>query len=551
MLTLNKNKELLKNLLIYLSFITISVGILYLLFFGETILHGDDGLFHKARIENLYLSIKDGVYFPKINYELVNDFGYASSIFYNDFFLYIPAILRLTGMSLSNVYTFLFVLINISTFSIAYEFGKKMFNKVNSAYLFSLLYTLSTYRIHILFKRAAVGEVIALAFLPIVLYGIYQVLYKNSKNWKYLTLGMSGVVLSHLLTTLMASTFIVILVLLNIKQLLSERERLYSLIKATMLTLLVTSFSLFPILEQLRYQDLKVKTDPLFNVDEQTVSLWNLFYDNVISNPYSVILGIIPLTMLIIYLFKWKKLDKISKDFLVVSVFSSFISLSILPTHLLVGTPFNSLQFLTRFYGVASLFIYYLVSKDELKLLNNLVLTIMLLITTYQIGTVEVIWQLRSDVGAGLPKEEFNDPNIYKIGDGEEYLPTGTTLKFYEESKLTEVKGITNYNKERDSVSFDYNFSKPTKVVLPFINYKGYKAINNGKEETLTTSEKYKLIEVELDGTVNFIVFYEGTILQKTTFLLSVLTLLAWLLYEIKERRGLYRGIKIKEGTVQ
>lgn len=173
MLTLNKNKELLKNLLIYLSFITISVGILYLLFFGETILHGDDGLFHKARIENLYLSIKDGVYFPKINYELVNDFGYASSIFYNDFFLYIPAILRLTGMSLSNVYTSLFVLINISTFIIAYEFGKKMFNKVNSAYLFSLLYTLSTYRIHILFKRAAVGEVIALAFLPIVLYGIY------------------------------------------------------------------------------------------------------------------------------------------------------------------------------------------------------------------------------------------------------------------------------------------------------------------------------------------------------------------------------------------
>ena len=85
-----------------------------------------------------------------------------------------------------------------------------------------------------------------------------------------------------------------------------------------MLTLLVTSFSLFPILEQLRYQDLKVKTDPLFNVDEQTVSLWNLFYDNVISNPYSVILGIIPLRMLIIYLFKWKKLDKISKDFLVV-----------------------------------------------------------------------------------------------------------------------------------------------------------------------------------------------------------------------------------------
>lgn len=551
MLTLNKNKELLKTLLIYLSFITISVGILYLLFFGETILHGDDGLFHKARIENLYLSIKDGVYFPKINYELVNDFGYASSIFYNDFFLYIPALLRLTGMSLSNVYTFLFVLINIFTFSIAYEFGKKMFNKVNSAYIFSLLYTLSTYRIHILFKRAAVGEVIALAFLPIVLYGIYQILYKNSKNWKYLTLGMSGVVLSHLLTTLMASTFIGILVLLNIKHLWKERERLYSLIKATLLTLLVTSFSLFPILEQLSYQDLKVKTDPLFNVDEQTVSLWNLFYDNVISNPYSVILGIIPLTMLIIYLFKWKHLDKISKDFLIVSVFSSFISLSILPTHLLVGTPFNSLQFLTRFYGVASLFIYYLVSKDELKLLNKLVLTIMVLITTYQIGSVELIWQVRNEIGAGLTKEEFNDPNFYIIGNGEEYLPTGTTLKFYEETKLTEVKGITNYNKERDSVSFDYNFSKPTKVVLPFINYKGYKAINNSKEEALTTSEDYKLLEVELEGTGTFDLYYEGTILQKTTLLLSVLTLLSWLLYKIKERRGLDRGIKIKEGTVK
>jgi hypothetical protein len=218
----------------------------------------------------------------------------------------------------------------------------------------------------------------------------------------------------------------------------------------------------------------------------------------------------------------------------------------------LVGTPFNSLQFLTRFYGVASLFIYYLVSKDELKLLNKVLLTIMVLITTYQIGTVEVIWQLRSEVGAGLPKEEFNDPNLYTIGNGEEYLPTGTTLKLYEETKLTKVKGLTNYNKERDSVSFDYTFSKPTKVVLPFINYKGYKAINNGKEELVTTSEDYKLLEVELEGTGTFNLDYIGTNLQKVSLWVSVLTVIFWLLYEIKERRGLDRGIKIKtkEGTV-
>ena len=93
---------------------------------------------------------------------------------------------------------------------------------------------------------------------------------------------------------------------------------------------------------------------------------------------------------------------------------------------------------------------------------------------------------------------EFNDKYYNQLGFGQEYLPTTTS---YDELKVLINDEFPKYNKENGTVKvlekgygrleLAYDLKKPTEVVLPYINYKGYEATINGSEtETLVYSKK-------------------------------------------------------------
>ena len=56
-----------------------------------------------------------------------------------------------------------------------------------------------------LYTRATLGESLAMIFFPMVLLGLYEVLRRDEKRWPLLALGMTGVCMSHLLSTLFLS----------------------------------------------------------------------------------------------------------------------------------------------------------------------------------------------------------------------------------------------------------------------------------------------------------------------------------------------------------
>ncbi len=86
------------------------VAIVYLQ--PNKILSGSD--YH--RIENLALSIKQGEWFPRISYFFIGGMGYAAGLFYPDAFLYLPAILRVVGLSIKESFIVFAIAINFSTF---------------------------------------------------------------------------------------------------------------------------------------------------------------------------------------------------------------------------------------------------------------------------------------------------------------------------------------------------------------------------------------------------------------------------------------------------
>ncbi|ROV60289.1 hypothetical protein EGO58_10850 [Limosilactobacillus reuteri] len=55
------------------------------------------------------------------------------------------------------------------------------------AIITAILYTFGTYRIIDIWTRFALGEFIALSFLPLVIYGIYSITFGNYKDWPFLS----------------------------------------------------------------------------------------------------------------------------------------------------------------------------------------------------------------------------------------------------------------------------------------------------------------------------------------------------------------------------
>ena len=134
--------------------------------------------------------------------EWINPTGFSFAHYYGDTFLYIPAVFRLAGCSVQASYRIFLILINIVTVLIAYKVFEKIFEDMYVGVLGTALYSSSVYRMFLLYAEAELGEVLALVFLPIVLYGCYLLFYDENTKWAYLwiAIGISGILRSHVLS---------------------------------------------------------------------------------------------------------------------------------------------------------------------------------------------------------------------------------------------------------------------------------------------------------------------------------------------------------------
>lgn len=187
--------------------------------------YGHDLSIHLARIEGLKSGLLSGQFPVRMDPAIVNDKGYPFSLMYSDLFLYPAAFLRILGFSLQTSYKVYVVYITAITVGIAYYALRKMFGSDSVALLGTALYTLSFYRLTNVFVRAAVGEYTAMAFLPLVVYGLWRIYHQSPANgksepwcWLPFALGFTGLLQSHLLTTELAVFFTAAFCLLYFKK---------------------------------------------------------------------------------------------------------------------------------------------------------------------------------------------------------------------------------------------------------------------------------------------------------------------------------------------
>lgn len=219
---------------------------------NQTTYWGHDIWFHLSRIDGIAQGLLDGQFPVRMHPNGNHGFGYATSVFYPEAFLYIPAVLRIMGVSTYMAYKTLLVGINLAAAVISYHSFSKLLKSRKIGLLAAVLYTLSLYRLINLYTRAAVGESLAMVFFPLLMWAIYEIVRGNEKKWLWTVAAYSCIIQSHVISIVLAAICILIFLLCN-PAFFRDKNRLIAMGKAAGTTLLLNLWFFVPLLAHVGY----------------------------------------------------------------------------------------------------------------------------------------------------------------------------------------------------------------------------------------------------------------------------------------------------------
>lgn len=213
---------------------------------------GHDLVFHLNRIEGIASGLRAGQFPVRIHASTLLGYGYAAPQFYPELFLYFPAVLRNLGVSLSASVRVFEMTINLMTALVCYLSAKRLFASRRVALGASVLYTLCVYRLVNLYTRATIGESLAMIFFPLLILAMVEVLTRDERRWPLLALSITGICMSHLLSTLFAVLFCALAALCCAPRLVRQPRRILAVLKAAGVTALCSLWFFVPMLDYVR-----------------------------------------------------------------------------------------------------------------------------------------------------------------------------------------------------------------------------------------------------------------------------------------------------------
>lgn len=184
---------------------------------------GYDPNFHMGRI----LAVADGIragHFPNpIGYRYLDGLGHGVGFFYGNFWLYPFAFFVAHGAAVAQVYTVLLCVLVIGAMVTIGLTALVITKNIGAAAVAIPVYVLNNYTVSVLFGRAAIGEAMALVWLPLVVLGAYAIWHGWRYDWWLLGGSMAALLVSHLLSFVIAVTFLALLVLVSLHSIVTKR----------------------------------------------------------------------------------------------------------------------------------------------------------------------------------------------------------------------------------------------------------------------------------------------------------------------------------------
>ena len=320
-----KEKKYTNQTVILISFLISIVSILPMFFFRDK-LYGDDIVFHINRLLSL-----DTVWKSPINFTTNGGTGQLINTFY-PWLTYYPIfiIYKLTQSVFVAWMSFQF-LVRFVTCLLSF-YGLRLLNYSDKqVMIFVTFYLFSGYFLHNSYYRAAVGETLAMIFLPLVFVGVRLITFGDYKKWWVLTLGMLGLVYSHVLSVLLASVGIFFAVVTSFWIWDNKKERVLGFLKATLVTLSMSLAFFVPMIEQFKYVTLRTTFKPLLS--KTALSLadnWELILKSDLRTPSVNLLYLLGLLLSLIFAKRFVK-DKEARIYLFISFVLAFLTLNSFP----------------------------------------------------------------------------------------------------------------------------------------------------------------------------------------------------------------------------
>lgn len=511
----------------------------------NTCVDGDDISYHISRISCIAEEIKLGNIPIAIHSSLIKGYGYANSIFYPELFLYIPAFMLLCGIEIFTSYKIFIILINFATILISFYSAKHIFKSNEKAWIMALMYTLSTYRLGDIFVRAALGEVIAFTFLPLIIAGLYEIIIGENKKWWLVCFGIWGIINSHILTCILMLGAIIIICILNIKRIFSDKNRLKNLFIAGVISIIFAMGYALPYLEQTRNDDFKMNVyDNSFYLQDSASSLQELLGDKLegIGDKFSKGLFILFIPLLI---FKCKNLSYKKDPFVIQCFILGIISL-ILSTQLVSWNNMSFLQIIQfpfRFSILTTLFMSFVISYVVSEFFEtNDGKYILMIIFIFMVS--KQLYAVNPNI-SGLPGDQIIKRS--QIG-AEEYLPVNFHYRNGYVFNVDVPDEQIEFTQVGNKIEFNYNdLEHDFKIHVPLTYYKGYSAkleTNDGEiiDLIVNKDENYGRLRITYPERVSgkVIVEYQNTGIQIFAFILkivSILSLTSYVIYDIRKKK--------------
>lgn len=533
-----------------------------------------DGRFHFLRLEGVMKALELGQFPPMITPDLILSYGYAVNLFYPPLTTYLPMIFTLlcnNYVTAFKIYgTICIVLSGITMYNLAYQITKKQV----IALLCSIFYLIIPYKLEDVYIRYAIGEFTALAVMPIVFQGLYNLIRQDGKKHYYIAIGASLLVLSHTITTLYTAIFCIIYLLCNIKK-LKEKQVIKKLFINGIFVIFITALFWIPMLEAQSKTDYMIFDDDRLmktsskDVKNTTIDVSYLLYGNPETKNDRVALefklGLPIVFALLLGIYAIRKVEKEYKQIYI--IFNIFALLSVWMTTKYFPWEYmpdilGKIQFSWRMLGFFGFFaslvcginIYLglnsIFKKDIIKKVVGLAfVTISLIYTIFNLQNYGETDNRKEQI---FMQEFYNHKYRMLILTNRDYLPIKAydSMEKYMIDRGYETKIIEGEAKIGETIKNDLTMNveliegqKDTILEFPFIYYPGYviTIMTNDEVYKLEAIEsEYGYVAVKLPNNIEngkLTVEYKVNKVTKISYILSLLALLVFVIYIEKEEK--------------
>lgn len=549
------------NILCFICFLLTQIYLLLMLFPLDHPFSGDDSLYHYLRVEALKYNIENNEVFSGVDYIYFGGGGYAGFA-YPDIFLFIPALLRICGVSIGESMSVFIFLCGIVSYMVMLSFLNRISESPVCATIGAALYVLSTYRLDNIIVRFALGEILAYVFWPLILYGLYDFIFDKFKKPYLLGIGFAGMLLSHAISTALALIVAVILSLFFIKRIISDRKKIPKLLLTAGCTVLVTSFYWFPLCELLLSCDMSVKRAS-FNTFDCAIPFVGLFKEEltiggIAGMGFPVFLICVPRifitrnspvyqqSLMDLNTKKRKNILVFADAALIMGLVLALFSTKLVPWNVL-SYALNFMQFPWRFFAPASIllltagtiYIYYL--SEYAKAPKR----VMLLMTALAVFMAFIRVQVGGIEHTELPYYDDHYASVsatMDVGCGE-WLPmaaqNGGKNAVVELGNRVQLDNGNYIGCERNNGTLKFTLNENAdSAVLPYIWYKGYEAVDENGRQLETSMTEKGLLQVKLSGAQGKItVEHRPTFIKTISYFISLASVILIVLISIIIRR--------------